>query len=80
MGVTGFLLGGCNNVNYHNKETMSFTIDPHYCSFKTNFFNKNPQVRIWGTLGDIDPLSKVPFKRATSGVQRGVMQDFYHHQ
>ena len=24
-----------------------------------------------GTLGDIDPLNKVPFKRATSEVQKG---------
>ena len=28
-------------------------------------------VRIRGTLGDIDPLTKVPFKRATSRVQKG---------
>ena len=28
-------------------------------------------VRIRGTLGDIDPLNKVPFKRATSRVQKG---------
>ena len=28
-------------------------------------------VRITGTLGDIEPLNKVPFKRATSGVQKG---------
>ena len=28
-------------------------------------------VRIRKTLGDIDPLNKVPFKRATSGVQKG---------
>ena len=28
-------------------------------------------VRIRGTLGDLDPLSKVPFKRATSRVQKG---------
>ena len=28
-------------------------------------------VRISGTLGDIDPLNKVPFKRATSRVQKG---------
>ena len=27
--------------------------------------------RIRGTLKDIDPLNKVPFKRATSGVQKG---------
>ena len=27
--------------------------------------------RIRGTLGDIDPLNKVPFKRATSRVQKG---------
>ena len=26
---------------------------------------------IRGTLGDIDPLNKVPFKRATSRVQKG---------
>ena len=28
-------------------------------------------VRIRGALGDIDPLNKVPFKRATSRVQKG---------
>ena len=28
-------------------------------------------VRIKGTLGDIDPLNKVPFKRATSRVPKG---------
>ena len=28
-------------------------------------------VRIRGPLGDIDPLNKVPFKRATSRVQKG---------
>ena len=28
-------------------------------------------VRIRETLGDIDPLNKVPFKRATSRVQKG---------
>ena len=28
-------------------------------------------VRIKGTLGDIDPLNKVPFKRATSRAQKG---------
>ena len=28
-------------------------------------------VMIRGTLGDIDPLNKVPFKRATSRVQKG---------
>ena len=28
-------------------------------------------VRIRGTLGDIDPLNKFPFKRATSRVQKG---------
>ena len=28
-------------------------------------------VRIRGTLGDIDPLNKVPLKRARSGVQKG---------
>ena len=28
-------------------------------------------VRIGGTLGDIDPLNKVPFKRAKSRVQKG---------
>ena len=28
-------------------------------------------VRIRGTLGDIDPDNKVPFKRATSRVQKG---------
>ena len=28
-------------------------------------------VRIGGTLGDIDPLNKVPFKRARSRVQKG---------
>ena len=28
-------------------------------------------VRIRGTLGDIDPLNKVPFKRARSRVQKG---------
>ena len=28
-------------------------------------------VRIRGTLGDLDPLNKVPFKRATSRVQKG---------
>ena len=27
--------------------------------------------RIRGTLGDVDPLSKVPFKRARSRVQKG---------
>ena len=27
--------------------------------------------RIRGTLGDIDPLNKVPFKSATSRVQKG---------
>ena len=29
------------------------------------------EVRIRGTLGDIDPLNMVPFKRATSKVQKG---------
>ena len=29
---------------------------------------------ITGTLGDIDPLNKVPFKRATSGVQKGPLE------
>ena len=29
---------------------------------------------IKGTLGDIDPLNKVPFKRATSRVQKGPLQ------
>ena len=28
-------------------------------------------VRIRGTLGDIDPLNKVPFKRAKSRVKKG---------
>ena len=28
-------------------------------------------LRIRGTLGDIDPLNKVPFKRAPSRVQKG---------
>ena len=28
-------------------------------------------VRIRGTLGDIDPLNKVPFKRAISSVKKG---------
>ena len=28
-------------------------------------------VRIRETLGDIDPLNKVPFKKATSRVQNG---------
>ena len=28
-------------------------------------------VRIRGTVGDLDPLNKVPFKRATSSVQKG---------
>ena len=28
------------------------------------------EVRIRGTLGDIDPLSTVPFKRATSRVKK----------
>ena len=27
--------------------------------------------RIWGTLGDIDPLNKVPLKRAISRVKKG---------
>ena len=27
--------------------------------------------RIRGTIGDIDPLNKAPFKRATSRVQKG---------
>ena len=31
----------------------------------------NLGVRIRGTLGDIDPLNKVPFKRARSRVQKG---------
>ena len=31
-------------------------------------------VRIRGTLGDIDPLNKVPFKRARSRVQKGPLQ------
>ena len=31
-------------------------------------------VRIRGTLGDIDPLNKVPFKRATSRVQKGPLK------
>ena len=31
----------------------------------------NMGVRIRGTLGDIDPLIKVPFKRATSRIQKG---------
>ena len=33
------------------------------------------QLQMWelgvGTLGDIDPLNKVPFKRASSRVQKG---------
>ena len=29
------------------------------------------EVRIRGTLGDIDPLNNVPFKRARSRVQKG---------
>ena len=28
-------------------------------------------VKIRETLGDIDPLNKVPFKKATSSVQKG---------
>ena len=28
-------------------------------------------VRIRGTPGDVDPLNKVPFKRATSRVEKG---------
>ena len=28
-------------------------------------------VRIRGTLGDVDPLNKVPFKRAISRAQKG---------
>ena len=28
-------------------------------------------VRIRGTLGDTDPLNKLPFKRARSAVQKG---------
>ena len=28
-------------------------------------------LRIRGTLGDIDPLNRVPFKRARSRVQKG---------
>ena len=28
-------------------------------------------VRIRGTLGDVDPLNKVPFKRTTSSIQKG---------
>ena len=28
-------------------------------------------VRIRGTLGDVDPLKKLPFKRAASRVQKG---------
>ena len=31
-------------------------------------------VRIRGTLGDIDPLNKVPFTRAPSRVQKGPLQ------
>ena len=31
----------------------------------------NIGVRLRGTLGDIDPLNKVPFKRAISRVNRG---------
>ena len=34
----------------------------------------NMGVRIRGTLGDIDRLNKVPFKRATSRVQKGHLQ------
>ena len=30
-------------------------------------------VGIGGTLGDIDPLNKVPLKRATSEVQKGLL-------
>ena len=26
---------------------------------------------VWGTLGDIDPLSMVPFKKARSRVKKG---------
>ena len=35
------------------------------------FLNTSMGVRIRGTLGDIDPLNKVPFKGATSRVQKG---------
>ena len=31
-------------------------------------------VRIRGTLGDIDPLNKVPFKRAISRAKKGPLQ------
>ena len=32
-------------------------------------------VGIRGTLGDIDPFNKVPFKRDTSRVQKGPLQE-----
>ena len=35
------------------------------------FYSFSLGVRIRGTLGDIDPLNKVPFKRARSRVQKG---------
>ena len=34
-------------------------------------FSPKLGVGIKGTLGDIDPLNKVPFKRARSRVQKG---------
>ena len=34
-------------------------------------YPKRLGIRIRGTLGDIDPLNKVPFKRPTSRVEEG---------
>ena len=33
--------------------------------------------RISGTLGDIDPLNKVPLKRAISRVKKGLLEGVY---
>ena len=34
---------------------------------------KDLGVRIWGTLGEIDPLNKVPVKRAISRLKKGLL-------
>ena len=58
MGALGFRVGGLRVLGLG---AVGFRV----CSV----FNLG--VRIKRTLGDIDPLNKVPFKRATSRVQKG---------
>ena len=48
--------------------------EPRTAPLQVKALTLNLGVRMRGTLGDIDPLNKLPFKRARSGAQKGPLE------